>query len=161
MVARKWVNIPHISSVRTIRNNDYTKRECAKMTRKNTFLFCDTNIPAWCLKFVIMAHILHTSSFPKAKLLINLHIRIFLWTTLLLHFAPGKTLSKELSRKKTENYIISFALYFSFTKLITPRYDTLYERELLPRLWCISNLAKFTIKLNHKCCEGLKAHFNI
>ena len=45
-------------------------------------LFFDTNIPAWCLKFVIMAHILHTSSFPKAKLLINLHIRIFLWTTL-------------------------------------------------------------------------------
>ena len=90
---------------------------------------------------------------PQGKTFNKLAYTNFLMNNSSFTFCTRENVIKRTFSEKTENYIISFALYFSFTKLITPRHDTLYKRELLPGLWCISNLATFTIAFDYKCCE--------
>ena len=53
------------------------------------------------------AHILHTSSFPRAKLFINLHT-IFFYEKFFLHFALGKNVMKrkEVHEKKQKYHIL-------------------------------------------------------
>ena len=84
---------------------------------------------------------------PQGKTFNKLAYTNFLMNNSSFTFCTRENVIKRTFSEKTENCIISFALYSSFKKLIIPRHDTLYKIESLPGLWCISNLATFTFTI--------------
>ena len=68
---------------------------------------------------------------PQGKTFNKLAYTNFLMNNSSFTFCTRENVIKRTFSEKTENCIISFALYSSFKKLIIPRHDTLYKRRVV------------------------------